>query len=240
MLLFGLWGGTIADRFDRRKVLIVTQSLAAALAVALWLIVLTGVVQVWMVFGLAIALGFVTVVDEPARHAFAEEMVGPELLPNAVALTSAVGNSARITGPALAGFLIGTVGTSWVFFVERGLVLRRGRRAGRDASGRPAPPAPAHANGHAVREGLVYAWSLTEIRSTIALVAVVGTLVYNFPTVLTLLAERTFHGGANLGGLPHGDPRGRDRDRRADRGGARPADDEDRHRRPRPYSGSRS
>src|SRR6266481_6901638 len=63
VLLFGLWGGTIADRFDRRKVLLVTQTLAAVLAVALWLIVLTGVVQVWMVFALAIALGFVTVVD---------------------------------------------------------------------------------------------------------------------------------------------------------------------------------
>jgi MFS family permease len=118
VLLFGLWGGTVADRFDRRKVLLVTQTLAAVLAVALWLIVLTGVVQVWMVFTLAIALGFVTVVDEPARHAFVEEMVGRDRLPNAVALTSAVGNSARITGPASAGLLIATVGTAWVFFVN--------------------------------------------------------------------------------------------------------------------------
>src|SRR6476661_2806056 len=118
VLLFGLWGGTIADRFDRRRILLVTQTLAAVLAVALWLIVLTGVVEVWMVFGLAIALGLVTVVDEPARHAFVEEMVGPERVPNAVALNSAVGNSARITGPAIAGLLIATVGTSWVFFVN--------------------------------------------------------------------------------------------------------------------------
>jgi MFS family permease len=200
VLLFGLWGGTIADRFDRRKVLIVTQSSAAALAVALWLIVLTGVVQVWMVFGLAIALGFVTVVDEPARHAFAEEMVGPELLPNAVALTSAVGNSARITGPALAGFLIGTVGTSWVFFVN---AVSFFAVVGALVAMRPADLHRPHRHTERprVREGLVYAWSLTEIRSTIALVAVVGTLVYNFPTVLTLLAERSFHGGANLAGF---------------------------------------
>src|SRR5712691_3755722 len=67
VLLFGLWGGTIADRFDRRRVLLVTQTLAAVLAVALWLIVLTGVVQVWMVFALAVGLGMVTVIDEPAR-----------------------------------------------------------------------------------------------------------------------------------------------------------------------------
>ena len=77
MLLFGLWGGAIADHFDRRRVLLVTQSLAAVLAVVLWLIVLTDVVQVWMVFALAFALGLVTVVDEPARQAFVEEMVGP-------------------------------------------------------------------------------------------------------------------------------------------------------------------
>lgn len=102
VLLFGLWGGVIADRFERRKVLLVTQTLAAALAVVLWLVVLTGVVQVWMVFALAIALGFVTVVDEPARHAFVEEMVGRDRLPNAIALNSAVNNSARITGPAIA------------------------------------------------------------------------------------------------------------------------------------------
>src|SRR5215469_10258889 len=68
--LFGLWGGTIVDRFERRRVLLITQSLMALLAVVLWLIVLTGVVQVWMVFGLAIALGCVTVIDEPAQHAF--------------------------------------------------------------------------------------------------------------------------------------------------------------------------
>src|SRR6266576_1514141 len=118
VLLFGLWGGVIADRFSRRKVLLVTQTLAAVLAVVLWLLVLTDVVQVWMVFALAIALGFVTVVDEPARHAFVEEMVGRERLPNAIALNSAVNNSARITGPALAGLLIASVGTSWVFFVN--------------------------------------------------------------------------------------------------------------------------
>ena len=85
VLLFGLWGGVIADRFDRRRVLLVTQTLAAVLAVVLWLIVLTGVVQVWMVFALAIGLGFVTVVDEPARHAFVEEMVGRERVPKNLA-----------------------------------------------------------------------------------------------------------------------------------------------------------
>ncbi len=205
VLFFGLWGGVIADRFDRRKVLLVTQTLSALLAVVLWLIVLTGVVQVWMVFGLAVALGLVTVVDEPAKHAFVEEMVGHDRVPNAIALSSAVRNSARITGPALAGLLIAAVGssiraTSWVFFVNAVsffavvaalLAMRVGelRRSHRPTA-RPQ-----------VREGLRYAWSLVDIRSTILLVFVVGTLVYNFPTFLTLMASEGFHGGAGLAGF---------------------------------------
>src|SRR5438445_8404445 len=118
VLLFGLWGGVVADRYDRRHVLIVTQSLAAVLAIVLWLVVITGVVHTWMVFALAVALGLVTVVDQPAQHAFIEEMVGRDQLSNAIALHSAVGNSARITGPAIAGVLIGTSGVATVFFVN--------------------------------------------------------------------------------------------------------------------------
>jgi MFS family permease len=200
VLLFGLWGGVIADRFDRRKVLVVTQTLAAVLAVVLWLIVLTGVVHVWMVFALAIALGFVTVVDEPARHAFVEEMVGRSRLANAIALNSAVNNSARITGPAIAGVIIASAGTSWVFFVNAVsffavvaslLAMRRAE----------LPPLHRTRGRPHIREGLALAWATNEIRSTILLVAVVGTLVYNFPTFLTLLARNTFGGDAGLAGF---------------------------------------
>ncbi len=201
VLLFGLWGGTVADRFDRRKVLLVTQTAAAMLAVALWLIVLTGVVQVWMVFGLAIALGFVTVVDEPARQAFVEEMVGRDHLPNAVALNSAVGNSARITGPALAGLLIATVGTSWVFLVNAVSFFAVVAALAAMNTGELHRPHRVHSDRPRVREGVAYAWSITQIRATILLVAVVGTLVYNFPTFLTLLASDTFGGGAGLAGI---------------------------------------
>jgi MFS family permease len=200
VLLFGLWGGAVADHFDRRKVMIVTQTLMAVLAVALWLIVWTGVVQVWMVYALAIALGFVTVVDEPARHAFIEEMVGRDKLANAVALNSAVANSARITGPAIAGILIATVGTSWVFFVNAvSFFAVVAALFAMTAAELRRPPRPTERPR--VREGLKYAWSITEIRATILLVAVVGTLVYNFPTFLTLLAKDTFGGGAGLAGF---------------------------------------
>jgi MFS family permease len=205
VLLFGLWGGVIADRFDRRKLLLVTQTLSALLAVALWLVAYTGVVQVWMVFALAVALGLVTVVDEPAKQAFVEEMVGRERVPNAVALSSAVRNSARITGPALAALVLAILGKSirhesWVFLVNAVsflplvaalMAMRVGElRRFHEPTARPQ-----------VREGLRYAWSLVDIRRTIVLVAVVGTLVYNFPTFLTLMASEGFHGGAGLAGF---------------------------------------
>jgi MFS family permease len=200
VLLFGLWGGAIADRYDRRTILIVTQAAAAVLSIVLWLIVLTDVVQVWMVYALASALGFITVIDQPAHHAFVEEMVGRDKLSNAVALNSAVLNSARITGPAIAGLLIATAGEAWVFFVNAVsfaavvgalMAMRRSELYPFErAETRPR-----------VREGLSYAWGIAEIRATILLVGVVGTLVYNFPTTLTLMASDTFHGGAGLAGV---------------------------------------
>jgi|SoiMethySBSTD1v2_1073268.scaffolds.fasta_scaffold227160_2 MFS family permease len=200
VLLFGLWGGTIADRFNRRKLLLIAESAAAGLAVVLWLIVLTDVVQVWMVFALAVGLGLVTVIEQPARHAFLEEMVGRERVANAVALSSAVMNSARITGPALAGLLISSFGVSWVFFVN---ALSFFAVVAALVAMRPAELNSYHlpTERPRIREGLAYAWSLTDIRATILLVGVVGTLVYNFPTFLTLMASETFHGGAGLAGF---------------------------------------
>ena len=200
VLLFGLWGGTIADRFNRRKLMLITESAAAVLAIVLWLIVLTDVVQVWMVFALAVGLGMVTVIDQPARQAFLEEMVGRERVANAVALSSAVMNSARITGPALAGLLISSFGVAWVFFVN---AVSFFAVVGALLAMRPAELNSLHlpTERPRIREGLAYAWSITDIRPTIMLVGVVGTLVYNFPTFLTLMASDTFHGGAGLAGF---------------------------------------
>jgi MFS family permease len=200
VLLFGLWGGAIADRYDRRLLLLITQAASGALAIALWLIVLLGVVQVWMVFALAIALGLVTVVEQPTHHAFVEEIVGRDKLANAVALNSAVMNSARISGPAIAGLLIAVAGVAWVFFVNALSFLAVVAAL---AAMRRSELAPLHrpVDRPRVREGLAYAWSITEIRATMALLGVVGTLVYNFPTFLTLLARNTFGGGAGLAGM---------------------------------------
>ena len=200
VLLFGLWGGVIADRFDRRNLMLVTQSLAGVMAFALWSIVFYDVAQVWMIYALAVGLGLVVVVDHPAHNAFVEEMVGPEQMPNAVALNSAVSNSARITGPAIAALLIAQYGVAWVFFVNGisfiavVLALLAMRRDELLPFHRSAEPPR-------VREGLRYAWGVTEMRPTIVLLGVVGTLVWNFPTFLTLVADETFRGSAGLAGF---------------------------------------
>lgn len=200
VFFFGLWGGAIADRFDRRRLLIVTQTLSALLGVVLWLVVLSGVVHAWMVFALAFALGLVTVADQPAHHAFVQEMVGADRVSNAVALNNAVINSARITGPALAGLVIATTGVAWVFLVDAlSFVVVIGALLAMQRDDLSLPEDREHRPR--VRDGLAHAWSVSEIRTTIVLVGVVGTLVFNFPTFMTLLAKQTFHGGAGLAGL---------------------------------------
>ena len=199
VLLLGLWGGVIADRFDRRTLLLITQSLAGALAIGLWLLVLSHSAEVWSVYAIAFGLGLVTVVDHPAHNAVVEEMVGRDQMPNAVALNSAVINSARITGPAIAAVVIAQVGVAWVFFVNAvsflavvGSLLAMRRNELVPVHRSPEPPR--------VREGLAYSWGIGEMRRTIVMLGVVGTLVWNFPTFTTLLAHDTFHGGAGLAG----------------------------------------
>lgn len=200
LLLFGVWGGVIADRLDKRKTLVWTQSAAAVLAVALWLIVLTGVVQLWMIYVLAFFLGVVTVFDNPARQAFVIEMVGPDDVTNAVGLNSAVFNGARLVGPAIAGVLIHAIGISPSFLVNAlsfipvvaALVAMRTRELHQR---KPLPREKGQ-----IREGLRYAWSSPVLRSTLLLVTVVATFGFNFIIVLPLLAKYEFHGGAGLYG----------------------------------------
>jgi MFS family permease len=200
MLLFGVWGGVIADRLDKRRTLIWTQSSAAVLAVALWLIVLTGVTQLWMIYVLAFLLGCVTVFDNPARQAFVIEMVGPDDVANAVGLNSAVFNSARLVGPALAGILIHAIGISPSFLLNAisfvpvisALAAMRTRELAR------LNPVP-RSKGQ-IREGLRYVWHTPVLRSTLLLVTVVATFGFNQIIVLPLLARYVFGGGAGLYG----------------------------------------
>jgi MFS family permease len=201
LLLFGVWGGLIADRLDKRRTLIWTQSAAAVLAVALWLIVLTGVVDLWMIYVLAFLLGCVTVFDLPARQAFVIEMVGADDVANAVGLNSAVFNGARLVGPAVAGILIHAIGISPSFLlnaisfipVVAALALMRTRELVRHA---PLPRSKGQ-----VREGLRYVWRTPILRSTLLLLGVVATFGFNFIITLPLLARYVFHGDAGLYGM---------------------------------------
>jgi MFS family permease len=201
MLLFGTWGGLLADRVDKRKVLMVTQSAAGTVALVLAGLTLSGVVQLWMVWGLAFALGMVNVFDNPTRQSFLTEMVGKDQLMNAVGLNSAVFTLARVIGPAIAGVLIALVGTGWCFLyngfsyfpVVLALLLMRSAELHR---GRPA----ARARGQ-IRAGIRYAWNKPELRFPLLVMLVVGTLAFNFSVLMPLMASFVFRSGASTYGL---------------------------------------
>jgi MFS family permease len=197
ILLFGALGGVLADRRDRRRLLMVTQCLMALPALTLWLLTAAGSVQVWMVYALILARGTVTAVDNPTRQSFVSEMVGPDLVVNAVSLNSVIVHTARIVGPALAGVTIALAGVSLCFavnalsFAAMFVALRRMEPDGlyRDAR---APRAAGQVRA-AVREVL----RRPELRIPLGMMIVVGTLAYNFQVLLPLLARFTWHGTAS-------------------------------------------
>ena len=201
MLLLGAWGGLIADRFDKRRVLVATQTAAGLLALVLGLLVVTEVVTLWMVYVLALLLGGVSVVDMPTRQAFVTEMVGADDVPNAVGLNSAVFNTGRLVGPAVAGVLAASVGVGPCFLLNAvsyvGVVA--GLRAMRDDE--LHRQAPVVAGAGQVRAGLRYVWSTPELRSTLLLVAAIGTFGLNQAVILPLLARYSLGGGVRLYGL---------------------------------------
>ena len=199
MLLAGSWGGLVADRVDKRRMLVFTQLAAGTLALVLGLLTLTGTVRVWMVFALAAGLGSVNAVDNPTRQSFVIEMVGPDRVTNAVTLNSVVMNGARVVGPAIGGVLISTIGIAPCFLVNAGsfvavvvALMAMNRKELR-------PTERVAARRGQVKEGWRYVWSTPALRTPILLVAVIGTLAYNFTVTLPLLARYTFHRGA--GGL---------------------------------------
>jgi MFS family permease len=196
MLLGGAWGGLIADRFDKRRLLIATQTAMALPALTLLTLTATHALALWMLYLLIFARGAVNAVDNPARQAFLVELVGPERLVNAVSLGSALVNSARTIGPVLAGVVIATLGVQPCFalnaasFAAMILALR-----GMDTAAlRSAPPA-ARKPGQ-VRSGLRYVRATPRLWIPLALMAVVGTFTFNFQVLLPLLATFGYGGGA--------------------------------------------
>jgi len=200
-LLLVPWSGLIADRFDRRKLLIATQSAMAILGLGLGLIVVLGVAELWHVYAFALALGVASAIDAPARQAFVSELVTEANLPNAVSLNSASFNGARLFGPAVAGLLTVAVGAGWVFLINGftfaavllSLVfLRQGelRRAPR------APRGPGQ-----LRAGISYVRHRPDILVILVIVFVIGTFGMNFAIFAATMASEEFHHGAGEFGL---------------------------------------
>ncbi len=200
MLVLGLWGGTVADRVDRRRLIIVTQAVQAALAATLGVLALAGDVQLWMVYALALALGLVTVLDQPARQAFVSDMVDPADYVNAQALNSTVHNAGRLVGPAIAGLLIATSGVGVAFIVNAASFLAVLAGLLRMDPALLRPTAPLERRKGQAREGLRYVLSSPDLRAALLLVGVVALFGQNFRVVLPLLAQSTFSGGAEVYG----------------------------------------
>ncbi|MGW2258094.1 MFS transporter [Streptomyces sp. NPDC001780] len=198
MLLFGLYGGVIADRYPKRRILLITQGALGLCGLALAVLTLSGSVQVWHVYLIAFLLGMVTVVDNPARQSFVSEMVGPDQLRNAVSLNSANFQSARLIGPAVAGVLITSVGSGWAFMLNGlsflaplvGLLLMRTHELHESVRIR-------RGKGQ-LREGLRYVRGRPELIWPIVLIGFIGTFGFNFPIWLTAFANEVFHGDAGM------------------------------------------
>jgi MFS family permease len=201
MLLIGMYGGVIADRYPKRAVLMVTQTLNGLLSGALAVLTITGHVRVEHVYLFALAAGLVFVVDNPTRQVFVNEVVPQRYVRNAIALNAAVFQTSRLIGPAVAAVMIATVGTGWAFAANAlsylaplaGLLLIR------SADLLPTP-AVERAPGQ-LRSALRYVAARPHVAWTIVLVGVVGTFGLKFPVVLTAMADETFAGGAELYGL---------------------------------------
>jgi MFS family permease len=196
MLLFGAWGGLLADRVPKLRLLQYTQAMMAVPALTLWILTATGSIAPWMVFGLVLARGSVLAIDNPARQAFVMELVGPERIVNAVSLNSVVVHTSRIAGPAAAGTVIALLGVGPCFALNAAsfvAMLVALRRMDRDAL---LISMPAERRRGDVRLGLRYVRSTPELWIPLAAMVLVGLLSFNFQVLMPLLAHSTWHGTA--------------------------------------------
>ena len=196
VLLLGPYGGVIADRVDKRRLMIVLQSLMALQALILGVLVVTRAVTFWEICVLAVVLGLNNCFENPARQSFVREMVGAGEVRNAVSLNSTMVNAARAVGPAVAGLLIATVGTGVCFLVNAvSFAAVVYSLVSMDATAlMPSVPAP-RARGQ-LREGFRYVAGEARVGVPLLMMAIVGTLAYEFQVTLPVLAKQTFGGNA--------------------------------------------
>jgi len=201
VLLLGPYGGVVADRVDKRRLMVVLQALMGLQALILGVLTVTGEVRFWQVAVLAVALGANNAFESPCRQSFILEMVGPGALRNAVSLNSVLMNAARTIGPAIAGVLIATVGLGVCFLLNSvsfiaviGSLVTLHRPALR-------PTAPVARERGQLREGLRYASRTPELTIPLVMMVFIGMLAYEFQVTLPVLAHQVFHQGAAVFGL---------------------------------------
>ncbi len=192
-MFFGFYGGLVADRLDKRKILYATQSVAGVLALILGILVTSHHVTVMAVYVLAGLLGVVNLFDMPARHSFVQQMVGRELIPNAVSLNSALMNSGRLIGPSLAAGLIAVVGMAVCFYANAVTYVAVIVALWMMRTSELLPMKSVDRQRGQLRLGIKYVASSPLLRNTILAAAVVGTFAFNFAVYLPLLARVTFH-----------------------------------------------
>ena len=201
LLALGGYAGVLVDRYDRRRLYIVTQTSCLVLALVLGVLTVSGVVELWMVYALAFALGLVTTIDQPVRQTFVYDLVGPEHITNGISLQVALSSMSRAVGPAVAGVTIAVLGIgqcflanafSYVFSIGTLLALN-------PAEMHPVPP-PADRKKQ-FRKGLQYVRRTPDILALLVLTAVFFGLAWEYDVAVPLIARFTFHGGAGLYGL---------------------------------------
>jgi MFS family permease len=199
-LLFSLWGGTLADRLERRRLLVITQATMGLLALGLGVVTLTGSATVHLVYVFAFLLGCASAIDNPARQAFVNEIVGPDDITNAIALNSASFNLARLGGPALAGVMVALIGSGWVFILNAAsfgitilaLLLMRAREL------RPQVRRPGSVK---LVQGLRYVRGQRDLILVLSLAFGVATFGLNYQMTMALMARQQFELGAEAFGL---------------------------------------
>jgi len=202
VFVLAIFGGVIADRLDRRSVLVGTQAASLIQAALLAWLTLAGIIQVWEVMALAAMLGAVNAVDIPTRQSFVVEMVGKEDLHNAIALNSSMFNSARILGPSVAGAILAVVGEGWCFAVNAASYLAVILCLLRMGVPHRKPQQVAGSLLEHLREGFAYAWRTREVRTVLFLIAVGSLTSISYIVLMPVFAEEVLHSGpGGLGGL---------------------------------------
>lgn len=202
--LLTLAGGKLADRYDKRFILLVANSFWTVLALTFSLLVLIGTVQLWHIYVFALFLGIAQAIETPVRQSFVSELVGSPLLPNALSLSAATFNTARIVGPALAGVAIAAFGTGPVFLIAAvssiSPLLGLARMRPGDLYRKELPPLDERADA-SILDGLKYVWQRPDLRLPVLLIGVIGMAGFNFQLTLAALAKTVFDTGAAAFGL---------------------------------------